>query len=160
MGLLRSDPHCRLSGCYANPHWNPVSGRSKALTLWYSNRCSRHEIAARSWIRTRLPEWKPHRRDRDVPVHRHCRQFHIVGAIPAGDGRVIGSARHFSGAGGGANGGYIFKRIGDAFCVAFQSASEALAAALESQRALKAKPGQIPGLSQCEWRCILVLVPS
>src|SRR5207302_3906955 len=34
------------------------------------------------------------------------------------------------------HGGYIFKLMGDAFCVAFQSAPDAVAAALEAQRAL------------------------
>ncbi|MCE9520624.1 MAG: adenylate/guanylate cyclase domain-containing protein [Verrucomicrobia bacterium] len=35
-------------------------------------------------------------------------------------------------------GGYVFKTIGDAFCVAFDTAQGALAGALESQRALRA----------------------
>ncbi len=35
-------------------------------------------------------------------------------------------------------GGYVFKTIGDAFCVAFDTAQSALAGALESQRALRA----------------------
>ena len=35
-----------------------------------------------------------------------------------------------------ANGGYLFKTVGDAFCAAFRSAPEALDAALEAQRAL------------------------
>lgn len=34
--------------------------------------------------------------------------------------------------------GYVFKTVGDAFCVAFDTAQEALAGALESQRALRA----------------------
>jgi predicted ATPase/class 3 adenylate cyclase len=37
-----------------------------------------------------------------------------------------------------ANGGYIFKTIGDAFCVAFDTAQEALTGAIEAQRALRA----------------------
>jgi predicted ATPase/class 3 adenylate cyclase len=37
------------------------------------------------------------------------------------------------------HGAYIFKTMGDAFCAAFASASDALAAALESQRALAAE---------------------
>ena len=35
-----------------------------------------------------------------------------------------------------ANAGYVFKTIGDAFCVAFTTGHEALRAALETQRAL------------------------
>jgi len=35
-------------------------------------------------------------------------------------------------------GGYVFKTVGDAFCVAFDTAQSALAGALESQRALRA----------------------
>lgn len=35
------------------------------------------------------------------------------------------------------NGGYVFKTVGDAFCAAFQSASEALTAAIAIQRKLK-----------------------
>jgi len=35
-----------------------------------------------------------------------------------------------------ANGGYIFKTVGDAFCAAFSSAPEALGAAISAQRAL------------------------
>ncbi|HLY03781.1 MAG TPA: adenylate/guanylate cyclase domain-containing protein [Candidatus Cybelea sp.] len=38
-----------------------------------------------------------------------------------------------------AHGAYIFKTMGDAFCAAFATASDALAAALESQRALAAE---------------------
>jgi predicted ATPase/class 3 adenylate cyclase len=38
-----------------------------------------------------------------------------------------------------ANGGYVFKTIGDAFCVAFATGHEALRAALETQRALTAE---------------------
>jgi predicted ATPase/class 3 adenylate cyclase len=37
-----------------------------------------------------------------------------------------------------ASSGYVFKTIGDAFCVAFDTARDALAAALECQRALRA----------------------
>ena len=36
----------------------------------------------------------------------------------------------------GANGGYVFKTIGDAFCAAFHTAADGLAAALDAQRAL------------------------
>src|SRR3954453_10958254 len=35
-------------------------------------------------------------------------------------------------------GGYVFKTVGDAFCAAFPTAPEALAAALAAQRALRA----------------------
>jgi len=46
-----------------------------------------------------------------------------------------------------AHGGHVFKTMGDAFCVAFQVASEALAAALEAQCVLAAEPwGAIGGL--------------
>jgi tetratricopeptide (TPR) repeat protein len=38
-----------------------------------------------------------------------------------------------------ANGGYVFKTVGDAFCAAFSGASEALGAALEGQRTLLAE---------------------
>src|SRR5947207_15290573 len=37
-----------------------------------------------------------------------------------------------------ANGGYVFKTVGDAFCAAFATAPQALGAALEGQRALHA----------------------
>ena len=36
----------------------------------------------------------------------------------------------------GSRGGYVFKTVGDAFCAAFADASDALEAALETQRAL------------------------
>ena len=36
--------------------------------------------------------------------------------------------------------GYVFKTVGDAFCVAFGRATDALAAALDGQRALQAEP--------------------
>jgi len=39
-----------------------------------------------------------------------------------------------------ANGGYVFKTVGDAFCVAFSTAHDALRAALESQRSLASEP--------------------
>jgi class 3 adenylate cyclase len=39
-----------------------------------------------------------------------------------------------------ANGGYIFRLIGDAFCAAFSSAPQALQAALDAQRALHVEP--------------------
>ena len=35
-----------------------------------------------------------------------------------------------------ANGGYVFKTVGDAFCAAFPAAPDALDAALVAQRAL------------------------
>jgi predicted ATPase/class 3 adenylate cyclase len=38
-----------------------------------------------------------------------------------------------------AHGGYVFKTMGDAFCAAFTTASDALAAALDAQRALAAE---------------------
>jgi predicted ATPase/class 3 adenylate cyclase len=38
-----------------------------------------------------------------------------------------------------ANGGYVFKTIGDAFCVAFDTAQQAVVAALHAQRALRAE---------------------
>lgn len=45
-----------------------------------------------------------------------------------------------------ANGGYVFQIIGDAFCAAFHTAQDALAAALAAQRTLSAedKGGQLP----------------
>src|SRR5438876_9050551 len=39
----------------------------------------------------------------------------------------------------GANGGYVFKTVGDAFCAAFSSPQDALSAALDAQRALHAE---------------------
>ncbi len=38
-----------------------------------------------------------------------------------------------------ANGGFVFKTVGDAFCAAFATAPDALAAALQAQRALPAQ---------------------
>src|SRR5438105_13007385 len=38
-----------------------------------------------------------------------------------------------------ANGGYVFKTMGDAFCAAFPTALQALQAALQAQRALSAE---------------------
>ena len=38
------------------------------------------------------------------------------------------------------HGGYVFKTVGDAFCAAFATAPDAVAAALEAQRALKLEP--------------------
>ena len=38
-----------------------------------------------------------------------------------------------------ANDGYVFTTVGDAFCAAFSTASQALAAALDGQRALYAE---------------------
>src|SRR5262245_55019280 len=38
------------------------------------------------------------------------------------------------------NGGLVFKTVGDAFCAAFATAPDAIAAALEAQRALKLEP--------------------
>jgi class 3 adenylate cyclase len=37
-------------------------------------------------------------------------------------------------------GGYVFKTVGDAFCVAFDTAGSALEAAVQSQRALHSEP--------------------
>jgi class 3 adenylate cyclase len=37
-------------------------------------------------------------------------------------------------------GGYVFQIVGDAFCAAFHTASESVAAALAAQRALTAEP--------------------
>src|SRR5207249_7409043 len=39
-----------------------------------------------------------------------------------------------------ANEGYVFKTVGDAFCAAFLTAPEALAAAIEAQQRLEAEP--------------------
>ena len=39
--------------------------------------------------------------------------------------------------------GYVFKKVGDAFCVAFARATDGLATALEAQRALQAEPWAI-----------------
>src|SRR5439155_18430021 len=39
-----------------------------------------------------------------------------------------------------ANRGYVFKTVGDAFCAAFPTALDALAAALAAQRALQLQP--------------------
>src|SRR5437870_11551419 len=39
-----------------------------------------------------------------------------------------------------ANGGYVFKTVGDAFCAAFPTPNGALAAALSAQRALNGEP--------------------
>src|ERR1700741_5422717 len=36
--------------------------------------------------------------------------------------------------------GHVFKTVGDAFCASFHTASDALGAALEAQRALHAEP--------------------
>src|SRR5882724_2876218 len=36
------------------------------------------------------------------------------------------------------HGGYVFKTVGDAFCVAFDTAQDALAGAIQVQRALRA----------------------
>lgn len=41
-------------------------------------------------------------------------------------------------------GGYVFKTIGDAFCAAFPTASQALEAAIAAQLALAAEPWQLP----------------
>src|SRR5215218_9740223 len=74
--------------------------------------------------------------------HRHlslygCRRFHqAVGAIPRSDGG--NHARHDDVLSGvmESSGGFVFKTVGDAFCVAFPSAPHALEAALAAQRAL------------------------
>src|SRR5919197_5615995 len=44
-----------------------------------------------------------------------------------------------------ANGGYVFKTIGDAFCAAFPTALDALGAALAAHRALQIEPGSETG---------------
>ena len=46
---------------------------------------------------------------------------------------------HIVGAAMDEHGGYVFKTVGDAFCVVFPAASEALKAALQAQRALQAQ---------------------
>lgn len=43
------------------------------------------------------------------------------------------------------NGGYVFKTVGDAFCAAFQTAGEAMLAALDCQCALAAESWDVPG---------------
>ena len=52
-----------------------------------------------------------------------------------------------------ANGGYVFKTIGDAFCVAFDTAQEALTGALQAQRALRAATWQ--GIDELKVRMAL-----
>ena len=42
-----------------------------------------------------------------------------------------------------ANGGYVFKTMGDAFCAAFATAPEAIAAALDAQQSLFSEPWEI-----------------
>jgi predicted ATPase/class 3 adenylate cyclase len=44
-----------------------------------------------------------------------------------------------------ANGGYVFKTVGDAFCAAFQTAGDAMLAALECQHALAEESWDVPG---------------
>src|SRR5574337_150049 len=44
-----------------------------------------------------------------------------------------------------ARGGFVFKIIGDAFQVAFARAEDALAAAIDAQRALNTAPGEVWG---------------
>lgn len=44
-----------------------------------------------------------------------------------------------------ANRGYVFKTVGDAFCAAFETAPDAMNAALESQTALLGAPWEVPG---------------
>jgi len=53
-------------------------------------------------------------------------------------GMKLALARHdeLLGAAIAANDGYVFKRMGDAFCAAFRTAPEALRAAIEAQLAL------------------------
>lgn len=43
------------------------------------------------------------------------------------------------------NGGYVFKTVGDAFCAAFQTAQDAMLAALDSQRYLADEDWDVPG---------------
>ena len=51
-------------------------------------------------------------------------------------------------------GGYVFKTIGDAFCVAFPSALHALEAVLAAHRALLSEEvGERPDPCGCGWRC-------
>src|ERR671916_1121614 len=47
-----------------------------------------------------------------------------------------------------ANGGFVFKTVGDAFCAAFSSAPEAVEAALLAQRTLHAEPWDVESLIQ------------
>ncbi|MBI1851999.1 MAG: adenylate/guanylate cyclase domain-containing protein [Planctomycetes bacterium] len=44
-----------------------------------------------------------------------------------------------------AHGGFVFKTIGDAFCVTFTRATDAMAACLDAQRALQAEPWESTG---------------
>ena len=44
-----------------------------------------------------------------------------------------------------ANDGYVFKTVGDAFCAAFSTASQAVRAALEGQKALESENWTVPG---------------
>src|SRR5918993_1363302 len=44
------------------------------------------------------------------------------------------------------NGGFVFKTIGDAFCAAFSSATDAVEAALIAQRALRAESWEVESL--------------
>src|SRR5436190_4517585 len=55
-------------------------------------------------------------------------------------GRAIARHDQIFRAAATAHAGYIFKTIGDAFCIAFQSALPAVHAAVEAQRALLAEP--------------------
>ena len=54
-----------------------------------------------------------------------------------------------------AHNGFVFLIIGDAFCAAFHTASDALNAALDAQRGLQHEPGHLSG-SKCAWDFILV----
>src|SRR5918998_4880277 len=46
------------------------------------------------------------------------------------------------------NGGFVFKTVGDAFCAAFSSATDAVEAALLAQRALRAESWDVESLIQ------------
>ena len=51
--------------------------------------------------------------------------------------------------------GFVFKTVGDAFCVAFSSAPYALEAALAAQRCSSQRNGRRPDPCGCGWRCTL-----
>src|SRR5829696_1013764 len=67
-----------------------------------------------------------------------CRRVHqAVGTLPASYGGIHGTPRRaLAWRAMESSGGFVFKTIGDAFCVAFPSAPHALEAALAAQRAL------------------------
>src|SRR5436309_3740232 len=53
------------------------------------------------------------------------------------------------------HGGYVFKTVGDAFCAAFQTAPDALEAALDSQRALRDADWEVLGVEPVRARIAL-----